>query len=113
MFIVGRTWMIPGSSQLGPEGLAYDDLIKFAFAANDIDHQVQVDMSIKVDFGAKVFGKCKRVGRKTCDGVTGSSRGTNYISFENFAVLFHYFHQIYKSLIFFIITIQEKITLSL
>ena len=103
--------MIPGTSQLGPEGVAYDDLIKFAFAANDIDHQVQVDMSIKVDFGAKVFGKCKRVGRKTCDGVTGSSRGTNHISFEIFAVL-NNFHQIYKKIIFYIITIQEKITLS-
>ena len=48
--------MIPGTAKLGPEGVSYDDLIKLAFAANDIDHQVKVDMSIRVHFGAKIFG---------------------------------------------------------
>merc|ERR1712136_226469 len=50
-----------------------------AFAANDVDHQVEVDMSIRVYFGAKLFGKCKRVGRKTCHGVKGYSKGTNHV----------------------------------
>jgi len=79
MNVLGRTWMIPGTAKLGPEGVSYDDLIKLAFAANDIDHQVKVDMSIRVHFGAKIFGSCKRVGRKTCDGVTGTSRGKNHV----------------------------------
>ena len=83
MNVLGRTWMIPGTAQLGPEGVSYDDLIKLAFAANDIDHQVKVDMSIRVHFGAKIFGSCKRVGRKTCDGVTGTSRGMYSFSIIN------------------------------
>ena len=69
--------MISGTARLGADGIAYDDLIKLAFAANDVDHQVEVDMSIRVYFGAKLFGKCKRVGRKTCHGVKGYSKGTN------------------------------------
>ena len=71
--------MIPGTARLGADGVAYDDLIKLAFAANDVDHQVEVDMSIRVEFGVKVFRKCKRVGRKTCHGIKGSSKGTNSI----------------------------------
>jgi len=77
--IVAKAWMIPGTARLGADGVAYDDLIKLAFAANDVDHQVEVDMSIRVYFGAKLFGKCKRVGRKTCHGVKGFSKGTNHV----------------------------------
>ena len=76
--IVAKAWMIPGTAQLGPDGVKYDDLVKLAFAANDVDHQVEVDMSVRVRFGVKVFGKCKHLGRKTCHGVKGSSKGTNY-----------------------------------
>ena len=78
---IAKTWMIPGTARLGPEGVAYDDLIKLAFAANDVDHQVQVDTSIRVQFGTKIFGKCKKVGRKTCGGVKGTSRGKSYMSY--------------------------------
>ena len=78
--IVAKAWMIPGTAQLGPEGVAYDDLLKLAFAANDIDHQVEIDMSIRVRFGVKIFGKCKHLGRKTCHGIKGSSKGKNHMS---------------------------------
>jgi len=77
--IVAKVWMVPGTARLGADGVSYDDLVKLAFAANDVDHQVEVDMSIRVKFGAKVFGKCHRVGRKTCHGVKGTSRGTNHV----------------------------------
>jgi len=79
MGTVAKAWMIPGTAQLSPAGVTYDDINKMAFAANDIDHQVQVDMSIRVEFGAKIFGKCKRVGRKTCGGIKGTSRGKNHV----------------------------------
>ena len=70
--------MISGTARLGADGIAYDDLIKLAFAANDVDHQVEVDMSIRVHFGTKILGKCRRVGRKTCHGIKGSSKGTDF-----------------------------------
>jgi len=79
MGTVAKAWMIPSTAQLAPAGVTYDDINKMAFAANDIDHQVQVDMSIRVEFGAKIFGKCKRVGRKTCGGIKGTSRGQNHV----------------------------------
>jgi len=79
MGTVAKAWMIPSTAQLAPAGVTYDDINKMAFAANDIDHQVQVDMSIRVEFGAKIFGKCKRVGRKTCGGIKGTSRGKNHV----------------------------------
>jgi len=79
MGTVAKAWMIPGTAQLSPAGVTYDDTNKMSFAANDIDHQVQVDMSIRVEFGAKIFGKCKRVGRKTCGGIKGTSRGKNHV----------------------------------
>ena len=75
MGTVAKAWMIPDTAHLGAEGVSYDDKFKFAFAANDVDHQVQVDTSIRVEFGAKIWRKCKRVGRKTCSGVRGTSRG--------------------------------------
>jgi len=80
MNVVGQASMIPGTARLGPEGVVYDDLLKMSFAATDIDHEVRIDMSIRVRFGVKIFGSCKRVGRKTCDGVSGSARGTNHVS---------------------------------
>ena len=47
----------------------------------DLDHEVEIDMSIPVEIGTKPFGKCKRVGRKTCNGIKGISKGTNLISY--------------------------------
>ena len=88
MGTVAKAWMIPSTAQLAPAGVTYDDINKMAFAANDIDHQVQVDMSIRVEFGAKIFGKCKRVGRKTCGGIKGTSRGNNNILFNNVFLVF-------------------------
>lgn len=75
----GRSWMVPGTARIGPEGVSYDDLSKMAFAATDIDHQVRVDMSIRVRFGVRFFGSCRKLGRKTCDGVFGTSTGTNHV----------------------------------
>jgi len=81
MGTVATAWMIPSTAQLGPEGVISDgtDKMAVAIAASDIDHQVQVDMSIRVEFGAKIFRKCKRVGRKTCRGIKGHSRGKNHV----------------------------------
>jgi len=81
MGTVATAWMIPSSAQLGPEGVISDgsDNMAVAIAASDIDHQVEVKMSIRVEFGAKIFGKCKRVGRKTCGGVKGTSTGKNHV----------------------------------
>ena len=85
MGTVANAWMIPSTAQLGPEGVTSDgtDKMAVAIAASDIDHQVQVDMSIRVEFGAKIFGKCKRVGRKTCRGIKGTSRGMSNMLFKN------------------------------
>ena len=82
MGTVATAWMIPSTAQLGPEGVISDgtDKMAVAIAASDIDHQVQVDMSIRVEFGAKIFRKCKRVGRKTCTDIKGFSKGTCFIS---------------------------------
>ena len=74
--------MIPGTARLGPEGVTYLDLLGEggeAFAATDVDHQVSVTMDVRVRFGVKFLGKCRRVGRKTCDNVRGTSRGTNHV----------------------------------
>ena len=85
MGTVATAWMIPSTAQLGPEGVISDgsDNMAVAIAASEIDHQVEVKMSIRVEFGAKIFGKCKRVGRKTCGGVKGTSRGKNNMLFKN------------------------------
>jgi len=79
MNTVAKARMIPGTARLSPEGVTYDDLLKLAFAASDVDHEVQVAMDIRVNFGSRWFGKCKNIGRKTCHGVTGASRGTNHV----------------------------------
>jgi len=81
MGTVATAWMIPSTAQLGPEGVISDgtDKMAVAIAASDIDHQVQVKMSIRVEFGVKIFRKCKRVGRKTCSGIEGTSRGKNHV----------------------------------
>merc|ERR550532_2465670 len=71
--------MNPGTARLSPESVTYDDLLKLAFAASDVDHEVQVAMDIRVNFGSRWFRKCKNIGRKTCHGVTGASRGTNHV----------------------------------
>ena len=72
--------MIPGTASLEPGGVDYDDLLKMAFAATDVDHEVSVTMSVRVYFGTKLwFGRCRNYGRKTCDGVKGTSRGTNHV----------------------------------
>ena len=85
MGTVATAWMIPSTAQLGPEGVISDgtDKMAVAIAASDIDHQVQVDMSIRVEFGAKIFRKCKRVGRKTCRGIKGHSRGKSNMLLKN------------------------------
>ena len=85
MGTVAEAWMIPSTAQLGPEGVISDgaDKMAVAIAASDIDHQVQVKMSIRVEFGVKIFRKCKRVGRKTCRDIKGTSRGKSKFLFKN------------------------------
>ena len=78
--IVAKARILPGTSRLGADGIAYENSVNLAFAAYDLDHEVEVDMSIWAEFGTKLFGKCKRVGRKTCNSIKGSSKGTNFIS---------------------------------
>ena len=72
-----KAWMIPATARLGPQGVSHNDVNKFAFAANEVNHQVQVDMGLRVYYGARVFGKCKRVGRQTCKNLYGTSKGKN------------------------------------
>ena len=80
--VFAKVWMIRGTAQLRPDLVGYDDLLKLAFAANDVDHQVEVDMSVRVWRGRKIrlwrYKKCIQWGRFTCDGIKGSSKGTTF-----------------------------------
>ena len=86
--------MIRGTAQLKPDLVAYDDLLKLAFAANDVDHQVEVDMSVRVWRGRKIrlwrYKKCIQWGRFTCDGIKGSSKGTIFYPIQFFSMRLNY-----------------------
>ena len=71
--------MIPGTVQLGPEGVGYFDEIKNSFAAADVRHAVSVEYDVRVRGGFKLFGSCKQLWRKTCH-TDGFAEGTNHIS---------------------------------
>jgi len=51
----------------------------YSFMAGLVPHEVKLNANIRVNFGFKFFGSCKRIGRKTCS-IEGSSKGQNNIS---------------------------------
>jgi len=51
----------------------------YSFMAGLVPHEVKLNANIRVNFGFKFFGSCKRIGRKTCS-IEGSSKGQNSIS---------------------------------
>merc|ERR1711875_137187 len=57
----------------------YDEGELTSFIDGNIKHKVDITADIRHRFGAKIFGSCKRYGRKTC-GITATSTGTNLIS---------------------------------
>jgi len=82
--VKGLVQMLPGTVQLGPEGVGYFDEIKNSFAAVDVMHTVSVEYDVRVRGGFKLpFGGCNQLWRKTCH-TDGFAEGTNHIS-VNFA----------------------------
>jgi len=79
MGVVASVTMLPGTVNLGPQGVVYIDEIQNAIAVGSVKHAFTVNLSIRAYFGAKIFGKCRRIGRKTCS-TDGYSEGTNKIS---------------------------------
>jgi len=77
--VVATVLMIPGTVELEGNEVLYIDEIKNSIAVASVEHALTVDMSVRVRFGTKIFGKCHRVGRKTCS-TNGESIGTNKIS---------------------------------
>jgi len=71
--------MIPGSVQLGPEGVVYIDEIKNSIAVADVRHSLSVNLDVRAWFGVKIAGHCKNVGRKTC-ATDGYSEGVNHLT---------------------------------
>jgi len=71
--------MIPGTVELGPEGVVYIDEIKNSIAVADVKHALSVKLDVRVWFGAMVLGKCKNIGRKTCP-TDGYSEGVNHLT---------------------------------
>lgn len=55
-----------------------EDLVS-TFIDGQVKHKVDVTADIRHRLGVKLFGSCKRYGRKTC-GISATSTGTNYIS---------------------------------
>merc|ERR1711962_188115 len=73
--------MIPGSVQLGPEGVVYIDEIKNSIAVADVRHSLSVNLDVRAWFGVRepITGDCKDVGRKTC-ATDGYFEGVNHLT---------------------------------
>ena len=103
--------MIRGTAQLRPDLVGYDDLLKLAFAANDVDHQVEVDMSVRVWRGRKIrlwrYKKCIQWGRFTCDGIKGSSKGTTFYPIQLLFMRLFGIYEIY--LIIFVLSFFDHL----
>ena len=67
------------SSNLDPLKVEFVQEIKNTFIYGKVPHLVEITADIRVRFGVKIAGSCKRTGRKTC-GFSGSSEGVNDIS---------------------------------
>ena len=70
--------MVDDKAMLDSLDIGYYEEIKNAFIAGKVPHEVTVSANIRVTFGYRFFGSCKKIGRKTC-GVKGSSKGSNTI----------------------------------
>jgi len=77
--IVARVSMVPGTVELGPEGVVYVDEVKNSIAVADVTHALSVTLNIRVWGGYRFFGRCKKYARKTCH-TDGYSQGTNRVS---------------------------------
>lgn len=71
--------MVGSTAELDSLDIGYEQLFKYSFMAGSVPHEVKLNANIRVSFGIKFFGSCKRVGRKTCS-IQGSSKGQNNIS---------------------------------
>jgi hypothetical protein len=70
--------MVGTSAELDSLDIGYFAEIYNSFIAGLVPHEVTLTANIRVSFGIKFFGSCKRVGRKTCS-IKGTSTGKNNI----------------------------------
>jgi len=70
--------MVGTSAELDSLDIDYFGEIYNSFISGLVPHEVTLNANIRVSFGVKFFGSCKRVGRKTCS-IKGSSTGKNNI----------------------------------
>jgi len=71
--------MVGSTAELDSLDITFDKKFNATFMAGLVPHEVKLNANIRVNFGFKFFGSCKRIGRKTCS-IEGSSKGQNSIS---------------------------------